>query len=123
MGMNVPEAGEEIETVLDALGSTVIADRSLLETVLLGVLARGHVLIEDVPGTGKTLIARNVARALGLSFSRVQFTPDLLPADVTGLMYSMRTRANSSSPQARSLRTSCSPTKSTAHRRKRRPRS
>ena len=82
--MDVSEAGEEIEAVLDVLSSTVIADRSLLETVLLGVLARGHVLIEDVPGTGKTLIARNVARALGLSFSRVQFTPDLLPADVTG---------------------------------------
>lgn len=82
--MDVTEAGEEIEAVLDALSATVIAERSLLETVLLGVLARGHVLIEDVPGTGKTLIARNVARALGLSFSRVQFTPDLLPADVTG---------------------------------------
>ena len=82
--MDITEAGRDIEAVLDALDSTVIAERSLLETVLLGVLARGHVLIEDVPGTGKTLIARNVARALGLSFSRVQFTPDLLPADVTG---------------------------------------
>lgn len=82
--MDVMDAGAEIESVLDALSSTVIAERSLLETVLLGVLARGHVLIEDVPGTGKTLIARSVARALGLRFSRVQFTPDLLPADVTG---------------------------------------
>ena len=82
--MDVAEAGRDITDVLDALGSTVIADRSLLETVLLGVLARGHVLIEDVPGTGKTLIARSVAQTLGLSFSRVQFTPDLLPADVTG---------------------------------------
>jgi MoxR-like ATPase len=62
----------------------VIADRDFLETVLLGVLARGHALIEDVPGTGKTLTARSVATALGLSFSRIQFTPDLLPADVTG---------------------------------------
>lgn len=82
--MDLTDAGDEIEAVLDALALTVIADRSLLETVLLGVLARGHVLLEDVPGTGKTLIARSVARALGLSFSRVQFTPDLLPADVTG---------------------------------------
>jgi MoxR-like ATPase len=82
--MNVDEAHGEIADVLDALDRTVIAERSLLETVLMGVLARGHVLIEDVPGTGKTLIARSVARALGLSFSRVQFTPDLLPADVTG---------------------------------------
>ncbi|RJT04135.1 MoxR family ATPase [Halococcus sp. IIIV-5B] len=82
--MDVTAANEEIDAVLDALGTTVIAERSLLETVLLGVIARGHVLFEDVPGTGKTLIARSTARALGLSFSRVQFTPDLLPADVTG---------------------------------------
>jgi MoxR-like ATPase len=82
--MDVDAAHGDIETVLDALDATVIAERALLETVLMGVLARGHVLIEDVPGTGKTLIARSVARALGLSFSRVQFTPDLLPADVTG---------------------------------------
>ncbi len=82
--MDVDVAHDEIERVLDTLDSTVIAERSLLEAVLMGVLARGHVLIEDVPGTGKTLIARSVARALGLSFSRVQFTPDLLPADVTG---------------------------------------
>ncbi|WP_049995957.1 AAA family ATPase [Halococcus sediminicola] len=82
--MDVDAAHDEIGGVLDALDRTVIAERSLLETVLLGVLARGHVLIEDVPGTGKTLIARSVARALGLTFSRVQFTPDLLPADVTG---------------------------------------
>jgi MoxR-like ATPase len=81
---DVAEVGEDIDAVLDALSATVIANRELLETVLLGVLARGHVLLEDVPGTGKTLIARSVARTLGLSFSRVQFTPDLLPADVTG---------------------------------------
>jgi MoxR-like ATPase len=82
--MDIDAANADIESVLGALDATVIAERSLLETLLMGVLARGHVLIEDVPGTGKTLIARSVARALGLSFSRVQFTPDLLPADVTG---------------------------------------
>ncbi|QSG13067.1 AAA+ ATPase of MoxR-like family, a component of a putative secretion system [Halapricum desulfuricans] len=58
--------------------------RAFLETVLLGVVGRGHVPLEDVPGTGKTLTARSFATALGLSFSRIQFTPDLLPADVTG---------------------------------------
>ena len=81
---DVEDAGAKIDAVLDSLSATVIADRELLETVLLGVLARGHVLLEDVPGTGKTLIAWSVARTLGLSFSRIQFTPDLLPADVTG---------------------------------------
>jgi MoxR-like ATPase len=82
--MDVTEASEQCEGVLDAIGDAVVADREFLETVLLGVMAGGHALLEDVPGTGKTLTARSFASALGLSFSRVQFTPDLLPADVTG---------------------------------------
>ena len=82
--MDVEEASERCDAVLSAVERAVVADREFLETVLLGVLARGHVLLEDVPGTGKTLTARSTATALGLSFSRVQFTPDLLPADVTG---------------------------------------
>ena len=82
--MDVTDANTKAESVLDAIGTAVIADREFLETVLLGVMAGGHVLLEDVPGTGKTLTARSFASALGLSFSRVQFTPDLLPADVTG---------------------------------------
>jgi MoxR-like ATPase len=77
-------AGAVCTRVLDALGGTVVADRRFLETVLTGVLARGHVLIEDVPGTGKTLTARSLASGLGLQFRRIQFTPDLLPADITG---------------------------------------
>ncbi|WP_128477520.1 AAA family ATPase [Halorussus pelagicus] len=82
--MDVTEANEQCDAVLDAIGNAVIADREFLETVLLGAMAGGHALLEDVPGTGKTLTARSFASALGLSFSRVQFTPDLLPADVTG---------------------------------------
>ncbi|WP_247731149.1 AAA family ATPase [Halovivax limisalsi] len=78
------DAATTCERVLDAVGDAVIADRDFLETVLVGVLARGHVLLEDVPGTGKTLTADALASALDLSFSRIQFTPDLLPADVTG---------------------------------------
>jgi len=82
--VEVTEASTLCDAVLDEVERAVVADRSFLETVLLGVLARGHVLLEDVPGTGKTLTARSIATALGLSFSRVQFTPDLLPSDVTG---------------------------------------
>lgn len=82
--MSIDEASAQCDAVLTEVENAVIADRSFLETVLLGVLARGHVLLEDVPGTGKTLTARSMATALGLSFSRVQFTPDLLPSDVTG---------------------------------------
>ncbi|HMB50295.1 AAA family ATPase [Natronoarchaeum rubrum] len=82
--MNVREASEQSDAILDAISEAVIADEEFLETVLLGVVGRGHVLLEDVPGTGKTLTANSFATALGLSFSRIQFTPDLLPADVTG---------------------------------------
>jgi len=70
--------------VLDEVQSAVIADREFLRQVLTGILARGHVLLEDVPGMGKTLTARSLATGLGLEFSRIQFTPDLLPADITG---------------------------------------
>jgi len=82
--MDIPEASAACESVLDAIGNAVIAERSFLETVLVGLLSEGHVLLEDVPGTGKTLTAQSFATALGLSFNRVQFTPDLLPTDVLG---------------------------------------
>ncbi|WP_424002336.1 AAA family ATPase [Haloarcula salina] len=82
--MDHETAGRTSRQILDAVGNAVVADDRFLETVMTGVLARGHVLLEDVPGTGKTLTARSFATALGLSFTRVQFTPDLLPADITG---------------------------------------
>jgi MoxR-like ATPase len=82
--MDVSEASEVTESVTDEILEAVIGDREFMETVMVGVLSRGHVLLEDVPGTGKTLTASSLATALGLEFSRIQFTPDLLPADVTG---------------------------------------
>jgi MoxR-like ATPase len=82
--MDIAELHDRSERVLDEVAKVVVVDRSILRTVLTGALSRGHVLLEDVPGTGKTLTARSFATALGLSFSRIQFTPDLLPADVTG---------------------------------------
>ena len=72
------------EAVLDEIERVVVGKRSALNLILTTVLARGHVLIEDLPGLGKTLIARSFASALGLDFTRVQFTPDLLPADLLG---------------------------------------
>jgi MoxR-like ATPase len=91
--MDIDAASADCQAVLDAVGEAVIADREFLETVITGAVARGHVLLEDVPGTGKTLTARSLATALGLSFSRVQFTPDLLPSDVTGThVYNERDR-------------------------------
>ena len=70
--------------LVDEVERAVVGKREQLELILLGMLADGHVLLEDVPGLAKTLTARSFAEASGLGFSRVQFTPDLLPADVTG---------------------------------------
>ncbi|KUI43392.1 ATPase [Mycobacterium sp. IS-1590] len=72
------------DAVLDEIGRVVVGKRGALALILTTVLAGGHVLIEDLPGLGKTLIARSFAAALGLEFKRVQFTPDLLPADLLG---------------------------------------
>jgi MoxR-like ATPase len=78
------QAGERAHAVLKEVERAVVGKRAALEQVMLGVLAGGHVLIEDLPGLGKTLLARSFAAALGLDFARIQFTPDLLPSDVTG---------------------------------------
>ncbi len=71
-------------SVLDEIERAVVGKRPALELIMSAVLARAHVLIEDMPGLGKTLIARSFASSLGLGFRRVQFTPDLLPSDLTG---------------------------------------
>ena len=72
------------ERILDEVERAIVGKREVLELVLLGLLADGHVLLEDVPGLAKTLIARSFAQATSLGFSRIQFTPDLMPSDVTG---------------------------------------
>jgi MoxR-like ATPase len=84
--VNLDETREVVIRALDELERVIVGKRDAVELVLLTVLAGGHVLIEDVPGTGKTLTARSIARVLGLDFARVQFTPDLLPSDLTGAM-------------------------------------
>jgi MoxR-like ATPase len=78
------QAADRCSTVLDEIERAVVGHRRSLELVLIGILAGGHVLLEDLPGLGKTLIARSFATALGLDFARIQFTPDLLPSDVVG---------------------------------------
>ncbi len=82
--MELPEVKQLAARLLDEVGRAVVGKRAELEVVLLGIMADGHVLLEDVPGLAKTLAARSFARVMGVSFARVQFTPDLLPSDVTG---------------------------------------
>jgi MoxR-like ATPase len=89
--LSVAEASDLARAVLDEVERAVVGKRLPLTLVLASVLAKGHVLLEDFPGLGKTLAARSLARVLGLEFSRVQFTPDLLPADITGsFLYNQR---------------------------------
>jgi MoxR-like ATPase len=78
------EVTELAKRVLDEVERAVVGKRDAIELVLAGILADGHVLVEDFPGLAKTLIARSFAQVLSLDFARIQFTPDLMPSDVTG---------------------------------------
>ena len=82
--LSVPEVAQLSRRVLDRVGTVVVEMDTPLRIALAALLAGGHVLFEDVPGLGKTLAARSLASALGLEFRRLQCTPDLLPADITG---------------------------------------
>jgi MoxR-like ATPase len=82
--LTLAEVGRLAGALLDELERAVVGKREALELVLLGILGDGHVLIEDFPGLAKTLIARSFAQVLTLDFKRIQFTPDLMPSDVTG---------------------------------------
>src|SRR3954464_15261598 len=89
--MNLARVSELSSAVLDEIDRAVVGKREALRLVLSGILAGGHVLMEDYPGLGKTLAARSFAQALGLDFARAQFTPDLLPSDLTGsFLYDQR---------------------------------
>jgi MoxR-like ATPase len=82
--VNVEELAERGDRILTEVERAVVGKRAALELVLLGLLADGHVLIEDFPGLAKTLIARAFAQVTSIGFTRIQFTPDLMPSDVTG---------------------------------------
>jgi len=70
--------------IIDEVGKAIVGKRDVLELILMSILSDGHILIEDYPGLGKTLMAKSFAKVLGLEFKRIQFTSDLLPADITG---------------------------------------
>jgi MoxR-like ATPase len=80
----IPDVSKIGRQVIAEVERAVVGKRALLEMMMAGMLAGGHILLEDFPGLGKTLAARSFARALGLQFKRIQFTPDLLPGDITG---------------------------------------
>lgn len=81
------EHQEMITRIKDHIATVIIGQQDTVDLLLSAIIAEGHVLLEDVPGTGKTMLAKALSKSLDLSFSRIQFTPDLLPSDVTGLNY------------------------------------
>ena len=83
----------KINTLIDNLEKVIIGKHSVIEMMIIGLLSQGHILIEDVPGVGKTMLARSLAKSIGVPFHRLQFTPDMLPSDVTGVsIYNQATR-------------------------------
>ena len=90
--VTIRELASTAGRVQDNVGRVIIGKADVVELVLVAMLCQGHVLIEDVPGIGKTMLARSVARSLDCAFSRIQFTPDLLPSDITGThIYNQKT--------------------------------
>jgi MoxR-like ATPase len=86
---NVRAFGEKLISNVERV---IIGKRDVVELALIALLCRGHVLIEDVPGVGKTMLAKAIAKSIGCNFKRIQFTPDLLPSDVTGVsVYNQKT--------------------------------
>ena len=97
--INIKELNERIEresvfvdTLRQEMGKVIIGQSHLVDTLLIGLLSNGHILLEGVPGLAKTLAITTLAKAVDANFSRIQFTPDLLPADLLGtLIYSQKT--------------------------------
>jgi len=82
--MEATEVRARARAIIDEVSMAIVGKQDVLEDVMVGILAGGHILFEDYPGLAKTLIARSFAQALGIEFKRIQFTPDLLPSDITG---------------------------------------
>lgn len=85
--MEIVQAASILKTIKENINKVIIGKSEVIDLVLTALLSGGHILLEDVPGTGKTKLAKSLARSLDLPFSRIQFTPDLLPSDITGINY------------------------------------
>ena len=85
--MNTETRNKKINAIRENIGKVLVGKEKLTDLILTAIIAEGHILLEDVPGSGKTVMAKSLARSIDAEFSRIRFTPDLLPSDVTGLNY------------------------------------
>ena len=105
---------EFINLITHGMDRTIVGQKHLVESLVIALLANGHVLLEGVPGLAKTLAIKTLAQLIDAKYSRIQFTPDLLPADVLGTMIYSVKNEQFQVKKARFLQISCSPMKSTA---------
>jgi MoxR-like ATPase len=85
IGMRAADVRELYERIAGSVSKVIVGKEDVLRLIVAAILARGHVLLEDVPGTGKTVLAKTIARSVDIVFKRIQFTPDILPSDITGM--------------------------------------
>jgi MoxR-like ATPase len=91
--VNIQIVQQTAERIAQSVSQVIIGKRNEIRLTILGLIAQGHILIEDIPGVGKTMLTKALARSIGAKFSRIQFTPDMLPSDVTGVsMFNQKTR-------------------------------
>lgn len=105
--MNIQGMEQMNKQLMDHVGKIIVGKDHTIELVMTAIIASGHVLLEDVPGTGKTMLAKSVASSLDCTFQRIQFTPDLLPSDLTGIHFLTKRKGTLNSDLAPCLPTSC----------------
>jgi MoxR-like ATPase len=85
--MDIKQIQEKSSVIRENIGKVIVGKSDIIDLILTSILANGHILLEDVPGTGKTILAKSLAKSVDAEFKRIQFTPDLLPSDITGLNF------------------------------------
>ena len=85
MSINIPVLHSKAKAIIDNVEKVIIGKRDIIELAVISLISKGHLLIEDAPGVGKTMLARSLAKSIDSSFKRIQFTPDMLPGDITGV--------------------------------------